>query len=314
MKKWLIGLVLVILLLVGCTYFFIPDRLKISKNILINANQQGTFRFLADKNNWTKWWRGTTSDSDMEKGFLKYGDYDFHVNQILHNAFEINLIGENTYKTSLLQIFSSAVDSINVRWSAEFIAGSNPLRRIQQYFAAKKVELYFEDILNDLKKHLDTLKNIYGIDIKKEKVQFQLLISTKQSFSYYPTIIEIYSMIDKLKHHLNKSDVRADSFPMLNIQTTDSANYVAQVALPVPKKIPEENNISVKWMMKDGNILTAEVIGGIKSIDSSMKQFDKYISDYQRTVIAIPFQLLITDRLKQPDSTKWITRLYYPVI
>jgi len=36
--------------------------------------------------------------------------------------------------------------------------------------------------------------------------------------------------------------------------------------------------------------------------------------DYQRAIIAIPFQMLITDRTKETDSTKWITRLYYPVV
>jgi hypothetical protein len=69
-----------------------------------------------------------------------------------------------------------------------------------------------------------------------------------------------------------------------------------------------------KWMMKGGNILSGEVIGGPQEIDAATKQFELYIHDYQRTIIAIPFQMLITDRTKEPDSTKWITRIYYPVV
>jgi hypothetical protein len=29
--------------------------------------------------------------------------------------------------------------------------------------------------------------------------------------------------------------------------------------------------------------------------------------------MAIPFQSLVTDRSKQPDTTKWITNIYTPV-
>lgn len=314
MKKLLVGLAICILLMVGCTYFFIPNRIKISRHIVINANQQGSFRFLADKNNWSKWWKGPVTDSGGKNGELTYGDYNFQISQVLHNAFEINLSTNNATTSSLLQIFSISLDSINISWSTEFIAGNNPLRRIQQYFAAKKMAIYFEDILDALKKHLSSLKNIYGLDIKKEKVQVQLLISTKKSFPHYPTTPDIYALVDKLKNHMKKAGIKDEGFPMLNIQTQDNGNYIVQVALPVPKKIPEEDDISVKWMMKDGNILTGQVVGGINKLDSSMKQFDKYISDYQRTIIAIPFQLLITDRLKQTDSTKWVTHIYYPVI
>jgi hypothetical protein len=102
--------------------------------------------------------------------------------------------------------------------------------------------------------------------------------------------------------------------PMLNIMKIDNANYTAQVGLPVDKKLPEEGDIALKWMMKDGNILAGDVTGGPKQIEEAMKQFEKYILDYQRSIIAIPFQMLITDRTKEPDSTRWVTRIYYPVV
>jgi hypothetical protein len=44
-----------------------------------------------------------------------------------------------------------------------------------------------------------------------------------------------------------------------------------------------------------------------------MGQMKNYISDYQRTVMAIPFQSLVTDRRKEADTTKWLTKLYFPI-
>jgi len=101
---------------------------------------------------------------------------------------------------------------------------------------------------------------------------------------------------------------------MLNIKKTDSATYTAQVGLPVDRALPQKGDISLKWMMKGGNILAGEVTGGQEQIEEAQKQMELYIGDYQRSIIAIPFQMLITDRTKEPDSSKWITMIYYPVV
>jgi hypothetical protein len=84
--------------------------------------------------------------------------------------------------------------------------------------------------------------------------------------------------------------------------------------MPVKKKLPGTGSISVKEMLKNGNILVTEVTGGKNTIEYALKQIEKYISDYQRSIVAIPFQSLETDRLTVTDSTKWITKIYYPVI
>jgi hypothetical protein len=40
---------------------------------------------------------------------------------------------------------------------------------------------------------------------------------------------------------------------------------------------------------------------------------DQYFKDYNRVAMAIPFEYLITDRLKVPDTSKWVTKIYCPV-
>jgi hypothetical protein len=38
-----------------------------------------------------------------------------------------------------------------------------------------------------------------------------------------------------------------------------------------------------------------------------------YVEDNKKTSPAIPYQSLITNRLTETDTTKWVTKLYYPV-
>jgi hypothetical protein len=67
-------------------------------------------------------------------------------------------------------------------------------------------------------------------------------------------------------------------------------------------------------MLGGGNILITEIKGGSASIDKAFKEMENYVSDYRRTPPAIPFQSLVTDRMKEPDTSKWITRIFYPVM
>jgi hypothetical protein len=314
MKKILIGIVILFLLSASSVYIFIPAKLTVSGSISFNANREGVYRFLSNENNWEKWWPGIVSTNSDGSHLFTYKEHSFKFNKVLYNFIELNFTSNNYSSGSLLKAIPFGIDSIGIELSTQLITGVDPFSRISAYFKARKIKKGFDDILAALEKYTGDLKNIYGIRVKKEKVQYQYLVSVKQSFSHYPAPAEIYAIVEKLRHYIKRSGGQELFFPMLNISTIDSSNYIAQVGLPIDKKLPEEGDISVKWMMKDGNILTADVTGTPTQIKEATKQVERYITDYQRTIIAIPFQMLITDRTKEPDSTKWVTRIYYPVV
>ena len=62
-----------------------------------------------------------------------------------------------------------------------------------------------------------------------------------------------------------------------------------------------------------GNILTGEVKGGTYTINQAEMELKNFVTDFKRISPAIPYQSLITNRLQEKDTTKWITKLYYPI-
>jgi hypothetical protein len=101
---------------------------------------------------------------------------------------------------------------------------------------------------------------------------------------------------------------------MLNISRTDSNAYNFMVALPINKPLSAEGEILYKQMLPKGNFeATDSIYGGFKKLDILFASFIKMKEDYQMMSPAIPFQSLITDRRKEADTTKWITRFYYPI-
>lgn len=314
MKKILVALISLLLLFTVSAYLFIPGKLAISSSSSFEANREGVFRFLMNENNWGKWWPGTISKSEKGLYSFRYNDYTFQIDKILYNIIQLKYSDKSSEKGCLLKVIPNRTDSIWVELSTETVTGSDPFSRISGYLMAMKTKKILDSIVSAVQNYTGILKNIYGIDIKKEKVQYQDLVSLKKSFSNYPTTEDVYNMVEKLREFINRSGATELFSPMLDIKMTDSKTYIAQVGLPVNKKLAEEGDISLKWMMKDGNILTTDVTGGPKKIEEAMKQLEIYIKDYQRSTIAIPFQMLITDRMKESDTTKWVTRIYYPVV
>ena len=68
-----------------------------------------------------------------------------------------------------------------------------------------------------------------------------------------------------------------------------------------------------KYFQFNGNILVAEVRGGVSTVKQAFRNLSNYVGDYGRQSPALPFESLVTDRLKETDTTKWVTKLYFPV-
>jgi hypothetical protein len=84
------------------------------------------------------------------------------------------------------------------------------------------------------------------------------------------------------------------------------------VAIPLLKDIPSSEEFTIKKMIL-GKILETVVIGDHQTIAKGFESLKNYASDYRKLAPAIPFQSLLTNRLQKKDSTKWKTRLSYPV-
>ena len=87
------------------------------------------------------------------------------------------------------------------------------------------------------------------------------------------------------------------------------------VAIPTNKVLPDNGNIAFKILLADKDkTLTAEVQGGLQNIKKAYEELNMYMKDYNLSSRVIDWQSLITDRSKETDSTKWITKIYIPVV
>jgi effector-binding domain-containing protein len=187
----------------------------------------------------------------------------------------------------------------------------NPFKRIRYYLLAKKIHNDMGDILINLKNFLENRKNIYGITIRLLKVTDTILVATNYASNTYPSTTTIYDLIKNLTEYISAKGAKTTNYPMLSI-TGNGGLFKTMVAIPV-NKITLENNTFLYKRMVPGKILVTEVTGGVHTTAHALKQLETYIEDHNLQSPAIPFESLITDRSKEADTGRWVTKIYYPI-
>lgn len=316
MKKWLVILLILIVLLVGCIYIFIPGKLSITKIALINCSINGTNRYLSDADKWKMWWPLYNNNPIALRNadsFFINKNCAYQLTQKFYNSIEVSIkYGEEASIKSRINIIPLVADTVALQWNYNITSSLNPLKRIEQYNKAFKTKSNMGEVLGSLKLFLENKENVYGIHIDQIKVKDTLLVATRYSSNTYPTTNEIYNLIKGLKEYISKEGATETNYPMLHVMQ-DSGRFKTMVAFPINKLITTNDNFLLKRMVP-GKILITQVKGGINTANQAIKLIEQYMDDYHLTSPAIPFQSLVTDRSKEVDTTKWVTKIYYPVM
>jgi hypothetical protein len=171
-----------------------------------------------------------------------------------------------------------------------------------------------DHLLAALKNRFDGEEVVYGMNITMSRVTDSVMISTRTLLDHYPSVEEIYLMIDEIRSYIRKNGGEETSNPMLNVFKEDKNQYLVMVAVPTRTAIDGNETFLQKRMLANGYILVSEVRGGEATIQRAEAAMKQYVTDHQKSSPAIPFQMLLTDRRAEPDTSKWKTKLYYPVM
>lgn len=313
MKKLLLIVPGALFLIVISCFIFIPSMIKVSEGVTLKTTMGGAYRTLASVSQWQKWWNYNTGikRKDNDTSF-RNGNYTFKLIESRINHISVSVENEKFKIITNLTIFQLPDDSIGILWQSQLPpSGLNPVTRVRQYYEAVNLKKSLTEKLNSLKLFLGKNENVYGFHISEAKTKDSFLISQKKLFVKPPTMEEVYNLISGLQQYAAKNNCRQTNVPMLNV-LMDSNQYRVMVALPVNKEINTRPPISFIKMV-DGNFITTKVQGGLGTVQNALQELNYFFSDYNRTAMAIPFQYLITNRLQQADTTKWITEIYAPV-
>lgn len=309
-KTSVIILIFVVLILTFAT--LLPLQSNVVESIQFQSNADAIFRHLVIDSTWHQWWPGKTQQINQKYQFTQEG-FTFSIHKTLSNTFELQTFSNSFEARSTLRLTSSG-SQVFIELTTSIPLSLNPIRRISELALSVRLKKCYKKILLSLSYYFSVTKNLYGFDIKQSTVPYEYVTALSKTLSHEPSISEIYLLIAQVKAFVKDNDAVEQGAPMLFFKKLNKTQFFVQVAIPTNKRLPMSGDVKSKWMLKGGFILTAKVTGGRQVILGAMKKMEQYIEDNHRNSVAIPFEYLITNRLDEPDSSKWITEVCYPVI
>nr|WP_294948690.1 GyrI-like domain-containing protein [uncultured Mucilaginibacter sp.] len=312
MKKPALLVLGLLLLAFISIYFIIPQNITATSTVTVDATDGNVFKFLIKKEAWPKWWPGTHNRKDSSS--FAYNGVMYTIKKDANSYIEVNINTGKLELDSKINYLATEDGATDVRWDAVKQSSLNPFARIAEFVRIKAEQKDMDSVLTQFKQFIQKDINVYGLRIKIDKVKDGVMLATNTVTKTPPTDGAVYSMIADLRKQIAAQNATETNKPMLNVTQVDNSEYHVMVAIPVNKEIKPGVNSVINKMVVGGNILQTEVKGGRKTIDNAFVQLQNFRKDYKLTGVAMPFELMVTDRSIEKDTSKWVTKLYWPIL
>jgi len=316
MKKALVALLITAIISIGLVFLLIPQNLRVVNEKKIAVNRNGFNACLHDLKKWKQWWPADSQrnfQQQLPDSVFSFDNVQYKLSKPLSDGAEIQLKYDNLETLLRIMIIPGIYDTLTVRWFVSLDAGFNPISRLKTNLIAKKIYKNVDSVFTRLGLFAGNDENVYGFPIVRTTFLDTILVVTNLTTSENPTTNDIYKVINKLKKYISEQNVSEKDYPMLNTKSIDNGQYETMIALCVDKKVPDTKDYSVVRMvnMKD-RFLRTEVTGGPFSIKDAHDAIVKYMEDRKLSTPGRPFEVLVTDRSKETDTSKWKTIIFHP--
>lgn len=314
MKKVLLAAITVVLLLTILSFIFIPAKLTISVLHPVSTTYIGFDTCLHNLEKWKQWWPAESTVSVKDSLYYHRG-INYKLSAPLRDGALIQIKSGRKDFESQIKTVSQNRDSVMAEWRIELQSGNNPLKRISNYFFARKLKKSMIVVFDSLCQFANKTENIYQFNIKRTTFTEVNLIAYRFNSNGYPTTENIYDAINKLRQYLTSKGATEKYYPMMNNRQSDNTHIENMIAISIDKQIPENGEFFISKMVPmEDRFLRTELAGGPYRISEAHRALEKYMRDYALPAPAIPFEILVTERNKVTDTAAWKTIIFYPTM
>lgn len=292
-------------------YFIIPQKIQITRVVEIDATDINISKFLVNKRPWAKWWPGKHIATDSSS--YSYKNIGFTLQENTNSEMHALIKQDDIELNSALTYATTGEGMCEVTWVAEKQSSLNPVERVAEYFKIKRIATHLDALLVDFKKFMQADMNVYGMNITISHIKNPIVLATTVNLNDYPSAELIYSKVDELRKQIRAENALAVDSPMMNVYPIETGGYQVMVAIPVSKTIKPGKNMVINNLVKNANVLEAQVKGGKNTVLNAFTQLKNYQKSHRLISPAMPYELLITNRLAEKDTAKWVTKVYWPI-
>lgn len=248
-----------------------------------------------------------TSD-DWEVGNGKLEVIEAYEDHIVSNMY----FGASGRPAKASFVFANEGTGTKVTWSLDSDYGLNPLARFMGLFMDGMVGPMFEKGLANIDSILATLPPPVAVREEQFIGGSALTMHVQCSMTEIGNKLAlIYGTIMKLAGEQNITIV---AHPFAIYHQFDPANGKVdmEAGLQFPS-LPKAKAPVKAVQLAPGKVIVADYYGPYQGSAVAWTAVERYAADHKLVLDGSPWESYVTDPMTTPDSTKWLTRVYYRV-
>lgn len=310
----------------------IPAELKVERSREINAPASKVYSEVVDLTTWKNWSYWDLMDSTNVVTYegtpgAVGSSYSWKGDLTKEGTFEISGLEENK-KMDYSIVFNgqgggtgafafsenAGVTSVSYSFEMEFGFWD----RITSYFMDGIMGMALDTSLVNLKSIIESMPAEDA-----GNASFELMENTP--IAYYAVTNEIpisemnseffASGFAEVGQYLGKDAANVTGAPFALYHVWDTENGITKVSLALPVNSELEGNERVvKGMTHEGTVLKAVHMGDYEGTGNVHMAIESHVNSNGLQIVGSPWEVYITDPGSEPDTAKWVTEIYYPVM
>lgn len=324
LKKIGIGLLVIILILVIIS-LFIPSKVHIERSVIINAPVKTVFDAVNNLKTWKNWSYWDRIDPDMvsryegpESGVGATHRWDSENEKVGHGSMTITAVDEPKSLTTSLAfdkwvtpggwLFDETPEGVK---TTMYLDRDMPFYgRISGLFMDKMFGEDFDKSLMGLKSYTESLPanetwKVETITTNPVKVMSMQVTSNNKEFNAALNNSFEQIMTATAKQGLKQTGPKYAIYQKWTMDTVEM-----EPGIVVDKSGKDDGTIKSSEM-KAVKAIKVDYYGSVS--EKAHIFMDEWAKQNNVTIIGAPWEEYITDKKAEPDTAKWLTRIYYPV-
>ena len=332
-KKILLALLIIIGIVVIIS-LFLPSAVSVERKTSINSPVSTVFNQVNVLKNWEKWdpWHakepemGGSVYSGPEAGVGAKHCWDSENPDIGKGCLSIVESNPNSSVKNLLEFdgmtpgnggfaFEESEGVTTVSWKMNMEMGMNPIGKIFGLMMDGMIGPDFEAGLKSLKELCENMP-------KEEKAQVQISLTELSSQPIYSikdsTLVDgisakLAQLYGEIMEYIGKSGAKVTGQPLSIWHSWNPSGYsTLEAAIPV-EKTGEGTNRVMAAALPEGKAVMAIQLGSYDAAEATYKAIEGYIKENSLVSTGPSWEVYVTDPGNEPDTSKWITNIYFPV-
>lgn len=147
-----------------------------------------------------------------------------------------------------------------------------------------------------------TIQSMGSIDFLYKEVSCSM-----EDFSVAQT-----STFNEVKEFMKNQNILSDGYPITQFQEYSPSHIQMRCGFPISSTTPISKNFGIAKSYS-GNVIRVIHVGPHSDLPDAHKEANDYINYYLHDVVAKPYEVYFIEEDIQPDSSKWVTHVFYPI-